>query len=83
MRIENIPPIQNGDKIRFAYLKIPNPIEETVIAAPDNLPEELKLDKYIDRDMQFDKAFLEPIRSITKIIGWEIEKRSTLEDFFT
>ena len=80
---DNIPPIQNGDKIRFAYLKIPNPIEETVIAAPDNLPTELKLDKYIDRDLQFDKAFLEPIKSITNIIGWEIEKRSTLEDFFT
>ena len=80
---DNIPPIQNGDKIRFAYLKIPNPIEETVIAAPDNLPTELKLDKYIDRDLQFDKAFLEPIKSITSIIGWDIEKRSTLEDFFT
>ena len=61
----------------------PSSIEETVIAAPDNLPTELKLDKYIDRDLQFDKAFLEPIKSITNIIGWEIEKRSTLEDFFT
>jgi hypothetical protein len=47
------------------------------------LPTELKLDKYIDRDLQFDKAFLEPIKSITNIIGWDIEKRSTLEDFFT
>lgn len=81
--VSNIPPIQNGDKIRFAYLKIPNPIEESVIAAPDNLPNELKLDKYIDRDLQFDKAFLEPIKSITNIIGWEVERKSTLEDFFS
>ena len=40
------------------------------------------LDKYIDYDMQFDKSFVEPIKSVFDAIGWEIEKRSTLEDFF-
>ena len=81
-RIENIPPIQDGDKIRFAYLKVPNPINDTVIATPDELPDEFGLDKYIDRELQFDKSFLEPIRSITKIIGWDAEKIANLEDFF-
>jgi DNA polymerase elongation subunit (family B) len=81
--INRIPPIQNGDKIRFAYLKLPNPLQDSVIATPDELPDELKLDKYIDRDLQFEKAFLEPIRSITSIIGWEVEKKSTLENFFS
>lgn len=78
----NIPPIQNGDKIRFAYLKLPNIIQDTVIAAPDTLPDELGLDRFIDRDMQFKKCFLEPVKSVTNIIGWETEKRSTLESFF-
>ena len=41
------------------------------------------MDLYIDRGMQFDKAFLEPIKTITGAIGWEIEKRATLEDFFS
>lgn len=81
-KIKNIPPIQNGDKIRFAYLKVPNPIQDTVIAAPDELPDEFGLDKYIDRDMQFDKSFLEPLKSITEVIGWKVEQVSTLEDFF-
>lgn len=81
--IKRIPPIQNGDKIRFAYLKVPNPLKDSVIATPDELPDELELNKYIDRDLQFEKAFLEPIRSITSIIGWEVEKKSTLEDFFS
>ena len=81
--IKNIPPIQDGDKIRFAYLKVPNPIKDSVIATPDELPDEFELDKYIDRDLQFEKAFLEPIRSITSVIGWEVEKKSTLEDFFS
>jgi hypothetical protein len=76
-------PIQDGDKVRFAYLKLPNPIQNSVIATPDELPAEFNLDKYIDRDMQFDKAFLEPVRSITSIIGWEVEQKSTLESFFS
>ena len=81
--IKNTAPIQDGDKVRFAYLKMPNPIQESVIATPDELPPEFNLDKYIDRDMQFEKAFLDPVRSITSIIGWEVERKSTLESFFS
>ena len=82
LKINNIPPIQDGDKIRFAYLKVPNPVRDTVIATPDELPTEFGLDKYIDRDMQFSKSFLEPVKSITDVIGWKVENISTLEDFF-
>jgi DNA polymerase elongation subunit (family B) len=81
--VKNIPPIQDGDKIRFAYLKVPNPVNDTVIATPDELPDEFGLDKYIDRELQFDKSFLEPLRSITSVIGWTAEHISTLEDFFS
>jgi len=80
--IRTIPPIQDGDKIKFAYLKLPNPIGDTVIATPDELPKEFKLDKYIDRELQFSKSFVEPLRSITEVINWEVEQRATLEDFF-
>ena len=81
--LKNIPPIMDGDKIKFVYLKVPNPINESVIATPDYLPPEFNLDKYIDYDTQFNKSFIEPLRSITEVIGWEVEKRSTLEDFFS
>lgn len=81
--IKNIPAIQDGDKIRFAYLKTPNPVKESVIAVPDELPTELMyIDKYIDRDTQFEKSFLEPLNSITQVIGWATEHKSTLEEFF-
>jgi len=80
--IKNIPPISDGDKIKFAYLKTPNPLGETVIATADYLPKEFNLDKYIDRDMQFDKSFLEPLRSITDAINWQVEEIATLKDFF-
>jgi DNA polymerase elongation subunit (family B) len=82
-KINSIPKIQDGDKIRFAYLKIPNPVRESVIAVPDEIPRELAyINDYIDRDVQFNKSFLEPLNSITDVIGWATEKRSTLDDFF-
>lgn len=80
--LKNIPPIQDGDKIKFAYLKMPNIIQDTVIATPDELPVEFDLDRFIDRDMQFSKSFLDPVSSITEVIGWQTEERATLEDFF-
>jgi hypothetical protein len=64
-------------------LKIPNPIKDTVISFPSRLPKELDLTGYIDYDMQFKKAFLEPIDVILKCIGWSTEKVYTLESFFS
>jgi len=80
--INSIPPIMDGDKVKFAYLKLPNPIYDTVIATPDEMPKELNLDKYVDREMQFSKTFLEPINSIAEVINWHTEKKSTLEEWF-
>lgn len=82
-KLNNISPIVDGDKIKFAYLKLPNIIQDTVIAVPEELPPEFDLDKYIDREMQFKKAFLDPLKSITEIIGWNTEHVSNLESFFS
>jgi DNA polymerase elongation subunit (family B) len=81
-KLSFIQPISDGDKIKYVYLKMPNPIKDSVIANGDLLPREMEIDKYIDRDIQFEKSFLEPLKSVTSIIGWEVEKRSTLEGFF-
>ena len=75
-------PISDGDKIKFSYLKVPNPAFATVISVPGILPPQFEMEKYIDRDMQFDKSFLEPIKSITSVIGWETEEIATLEGMF-
>jgi DNA polymerase elongation subunit (family B) len=80
--LKNITPLSDGDKIKFAYLKLPNPIQDTVIACPDVMPKEFNLDKYIDRDTQFEKSFLSPLLSITDVIDWNLSDRATLEDFF-
>ncbi len=80
--LKGLEPIYNGTKVKFAYLKLPNPTHEAVIATPGHLPKELGLDDYIDRNMQFEKSFLEPVKSLLDVIGWEYEPKSTLEDFF-
>lgn len=75
--------IKDGDKVKFCYLKTPNHMDENVISILSKLPKEFNLDKYIDYDTQFDKAFLSPVRAILNAIGWTEEKRNTIEDFFT
>ena len=74
--------ITNGSRIKFCYLRLPNPIKENVIAYPEALPKELKLHNYIDYDLQFQKTFLEPLNLILDSIGWTAEEQTTLEDFF-
>ena len=80
--ITGIPRIQDVDKIKFIYLRMPNPINSPVITVPDDMPDQLGLYNYIDRDKQFDKAFLDPLRSITDLIGWSISQKVTLDSFF-
>jgi general secretion pathway protein D len=76
-------PIMNGDKVKFIYMKLPNPIRENVFSTPGELPSELGLDKYIDYDLQFEKAFIDPIKSILNVIDWDLEERSSLDQFWS
>jgi DNA polymerase elongation subunit (family B) len=75
--------IQNGEKIKFCYLKKPNILHENVISFISDFPKELGIDKYIDYDLQFEKAFVEPLKAILDAIGWKVEKTTSLEDFFS
>ena len=74
--------INNGEKIKFIYLKKPNIIQENVISFIQDFPTELNLDKYIDYDLQFEKSFVEPLKAILDAIGWNVEKTVNLELFF-
>ena len=74
--------IVEGDKVKFTYLKVPNPTNDHVIAFPNSLPKELDIHRFVDYDLQFDKSFLDPLKNILNVVGWNTEKVNTLESFF-
>ena len=85
--IKRYPLIQDGEKIKFLYLKKPNPVggicgRDHVISFPSNVPKEFDLDTYINYDLQFEKSFLDPLKTILDAIGWKHEHSASLESLF-
>ena len=74
--------IRDGDKIKFVYLRTPNPIHEDVIAFSQHLPKQLELESYIDYDKQFEKVFLDALQIVIQSLGWKTQEETSLEDFF-
>jgi len=76
------PLIQEGEKVKFIFLKKPNKINENVISFFQTLPKEFGLDKQIDYDLQFEKSFLDPLKVILDTMGWHPEPQATLDFLF-
>jgi len=74
--------IRDSDKIKFVYLKKQNPLGINVITFRSEIPPEFRLDDYVDYDMMFQKAFLEPLTSLLNVVGWNIKEQATLEGLF-
>ena len=75
------PLIHSGDKVKFVHLREPNPVHCNVVSFLQVLPPEMGLHKYVDTEMMFDKTFLEPVKSLLVLLGWEAkETRNALAD---
>ena len=75
--------INDGEKIKFTYLKLPNPLQENVVSFISELPKEFGLKEFIDYDTMYNKSFIEPMKLILDTIGWRTEKTAQLDLFFT
>ena len=73
--------IQEGEKIKFIYLKMPNPFMQNVVSFMGRIPTEFNLDKYIDYSLQFNKSFYEPLHNVLQCIGWDSERKVSLLQF--
>ena len=85
MKIDDLyKPISEGDKIKFAYVRQPNPIGTDVIATFEKLPKEIADKIMVDYDLQFEKTFLSPLDKIFEAIDWHfVQKQTSLESFFS
>lgn len=74
--------IYEHDKIKYCYLKTPNPFMSNIMAIKHEAPKEFELDKWIDYELQYDRVFLGPLRNVTDAVGWRIENTLSLDDCF-
>jgi len=78
--VENsYPSVQSGDKIKYLMLRLPNPSTENVIAFVDKFPDEFKMDRYIDRETQWQKGFISPLEDILEACGYSLSNSHTFE----
>lgn len=76
------PKVKEGDKIKFVYLKMPNPLGENVIAFVDSLPPEFGLHKFVDYNKMFEAVFDSPMQGMADALGWKTHEEISLDDFF-
>lgn len=74
--------IQEGDKIKFLYLREPNPIKENCIGFIGEFPKELQLTSFVDYDTMWEKSFIEPLNGIIEGLGWTTKPQASLADLF-
>lgn len=75
--------IKDGEKIKYTYLKEPNPSKGNIMSFVDSLPSEFGLDPFIDYEKMFNDSFINPLEEIIKHAEWTVKpKPQTLESLF-
>jgi len=75
--------VNNGDRIKFSRLKMPNPTREGWFGVPvDSSSDLLGLEKYVDRESLWKTGFLSPMETLAASASLQTERRATLDSFF-
>ena len=69
--------------MKILYLTMPNKLQSDVVGFIDQIPEEFGINDKIDYDTAFEKTFLSPVKIYLNAIGWELESKPSLDDFWS
>ena len=75
-------PIKNGNKVKILQLKEPNPVGSKNICYTNKFPSDLIPLSYIDREKDYQKFFIKPIKRVLDVLEWNPEYVPTLDDMF-
>ena len=70
------------DAIQFLEQATSQTYLQCKIEAEEIFSHVMDYEKYVDYELIFQKAFLDPLDNILKPIGWHTEPQATLEDLF-
>jgi len=70
--LDDYEPIYEGDKVKLVYIKQSPFYSSNTIVFKDTLPDELGLNDLVDRDIMWNKVFIEPIKTFYDVIGWQM-----------
>lgn len=76
--------IKNDSKLKFIYMKPSSTFRSNVLAFVDKWPKELELDKNVDKELQFEKTFIGPMKQFYDLFGWTMPnlKNEDISDLF-
>lgn len=70
--------IRDGEKIKYVYLRVPNRFQSHVMGFMNYPPKEFELEKNIDRELQFQKTFIQPLKKLTDLVSWSPKRKNRL-----
>lgn len=74
--------INEGEKIKYLYIREPNHFRENVIGFSGKLPVEFDLHSKVDYTTMFAKSFTSPLTKLISSFGWSSKPVATLEGLF-
>lgn len=79
--------IQDGEKIKFLPLKVPNEFGKPGIQSEwfgfnGRIPSEMPIEQYVDRNSQWEKMAMAPVESFVQACGWRTTAKPSLKTLF-
>jgi len=76
---EQFPMIEEGNKIKYVFLKTPNPTGFPVVGFQDSkMLYSTDLIKYLDKETIYEKIIYQPMKIILDKVGWSMEQKTSL-----